>query len=160
MKQQIKAFQDTLDAFQDYSKLLAAAAAALRAGDRSEDLIVSLMRDQENVLPSDIVERLLKGAQSAAESVPFLKALLAKPDVLQSILSTLTHSRSLDRELEMTLNLQSPEFARVPPPYRFFKPSVNEIDTAFPSEIDGPLRTPEIIAFQRYLETVENPWRK
>lgn len=160
MKEQIAAFQNALDAFGKYAGLLSAAATAFRAGDRSEDLIVSLMRSNTDEISPDTAQGLLKGAQSASESIPFLTALLAKAEVVQAISSTLTHARSLDRELEMVLDLQSPPFARVPPPYRFFDKVEDQLLTAFPRDLDDPVDTPQRRQFQRYLETVENPWRK
>jgi hypothetical protein len=97
------------------------------------------------------------GSSSAAKAVAFIKTQLARPDVLQALTWTLTHIRSLDKELEMTLDVQSPNVARVPPPYRFIAPAVAKLQDAFPRDVGSPLETPQSRQFQRHLETAENP---
>lgn len=62
MKQQIDAFNAALTAFDTYAQILHDAAVAVRAGDRRDDLIVSLMRSETDVLPPDIVDKLIEGA--------------------------------------------------------------------------------------------------
>ncbi|MDP0930087.1 hypothetical protein Q0601_23170 [Paracoccus onubensis] len=159
MKQQIDAFNAALTAFDTYAQILHDAAVAVRAGDRRDDLIVSLMRSETDVLPPDIVDKLIEGAVLVKEAAPRIQNLLAKPDVNQAILSVLAHSRNLDRSLERTLDLQSPSHARVPPPYRFFEKYVVQLRAAFPRAVGTPFDTPQKRAFQHYLETVNNPWR-
>lgn len=159
MKKQIDAFNAALGAFDTYAQMLQDAAVAIRAGDRRDDLIVSLMRSNTDVLPAGIVDKLLEGSAKTAQKGKLLKTTLAKPDVNEAILDVVTANRYLDGLLEPALDMQSPAHARVPPPYMFFKPVKEKLSEAFPHKIGGPLITPEISSFQKYLETVNNPWR-
>ena len=160
MRLKILFFESAIDSFIAYGALLRAGAAALQNRDFSPDLVVSLMRDDQDGLPNDIVERLLDGAGYVDKAPINIRNALSKPDVAGAQQLIRSHAKSLDRILENTLDMQSPLDARIPPPYRYFSPIIAQMDQVFPFELDDPIETPQVLAFQHHLETVENPWRQ
>jgi hypothetical protein len=160
MRPQIQFFEAAIDAFIAYGALLRAGAVALQKMGFSPDLVVSLMRDDQGVLPNDIVARLLGGADHVDKVPVNIRNALSQPDIAGAQQLIRSHAKSLDRILESVLDMQSPPDARIPPPYRYFSPIITKMDQVFPFELDDPIETPQVLAFQHHLETVENPWRQ
>ncbi|NKX37531.1 hypothetical protein [Tritonibacter mobilis] len=159
MKQQVDFFKGTFDAFDKYASVLASAARAIATGDQSEDLMVSLMRDENDVLPSYIIDKLNDGADFAAMIRPRVTQMLAKAMGDEAKRSVRSGAKSLDRQLETTLDLQAPPHARVAPPHIYFKPIQEQLRVVFPRSIGDPADTPTVLAFQKFLEGPDNPWR-
>ncbi len=160
MRPRIQFFESAIDAFMAYGTLLRAGAVALQNRDFSPDLRMSLMRDDQDVLPNDIVARLLDGADHVDKAPVNIRNALSKPDVAGAQQLIRSHAKSLDRILENALDMQSPPDAQILPPYRYFSPIIAKMDQVFPFELNDPIETPQVLAFQHYLETVENPWRQ
>lgn len=160
MRPKIQFFESAIDTFAAYGTLLRAGALALQNRDFSPELVVSLMRDEQDVLPHDIVARLINGAEHVDKAPANIGRALSQSDVSGAQQLVRSHAKSLDRILENTLDMQSPPHARIPPPYRYFGPVIAQMDQVFPFELDDPIETPEVLAFQHHLETVENPWRR
>lgn len=159
MKRQVEAFRYAFDLFDGYAALLSEGASAVATGRPDRSLVLSLMRDENDGLPADIVSMLRDGARKAAEARPFIKGLLAKAEAPEARQNASTRAKALDFMLDRALDLQSPPEAKIPPPYRYFEPMERAFRNAFPFEVGGPLWTPELRAFQGCLETDANPWR-
>lgn len=159
MKPQVNSFKSALVRIADYSNILTQAAQHLSAGDRSEDLIVSLMRDEKGHLASDLVEGLRDGSTKAKIYNQRILSSLKNACAKEAYLDVLTVSRYLDGCLDRFLDMQSPAHARVPPPYIFFRPIKVQFAATFPRNIGDPADTPTVLAFQKFLEGPDNPWR-
>ena len=160
MRLKIQFFETAIEAFVAYAAQLRVGAVALQNRDFSADLVSSLMRDDDDVLPNDIVTRLLSGAEHVDKAPVNIRNALSHSDVAGAQQLIRSHAKSLDRILDDALDMQSPPNARIPPAYRFFEPVIAKMDQVFPFELDDPIETPEVLAFQHHLKTVENPWRQ
>ena len=159
MKRQVEAFRYAFELFDGYAALLSEGASVIATGRPDRSLVLSLMRDEDDGLPANIVGMLRDGARKSAEARPFVEGLLARAEPLEAWQNASARAKALDFMLGRALDLQSPPDARIPPPYRYFEPMEQAFRDAFPFEVGGPLWTPELRAFQGYLQTDANPWR-
>ncbi len=161
MKQKIKCFEQSISTLRSYSEVLSRFSTKIYgSSELSESLQNCLAPSALGIEPREVSERLRKLSSQVLTYAEYVEFYLSQDNVIEALISVVRAPFDLGRNAENVLMLQGEPCEILPPPYAYLEKSISALENAFPREIGGPLNTPEIVAFQRYLETVENPWRK
>ena len=159
MKKEIAFFRQAIQVMDQYAGTLSGVAQRVSNPAPLPDLLQQqLAHPTTGSVPPDTAEVLRGAATRVLQISRNVQAFLAQANVVMALVEIDTAANGIDRLLDEKLMLRAPGTPMLPMMSEVMAPVRADEAVLFPTTLEGPLRTPEIEAFERHLKSVENPW--